>query len=308
MNYITIFDDKTYKRIGKSLENHEFAELIAAIKEWDEVFSERPEFIIPEGMYDFSFSVHIPTEELATILLFLLSKVRTAKQFCKKLKDEHILLIVKETHNVIHKICMSSYSYTNNYDDEYGYHDYPDPKFELFKRTVYIFILLLHLTEDIKSTKKTSNFLKIKYPYLDTVSPYSFKNQEALKQCVLNLYNSELNFDIAPMTAIQYMASYNQFMHQKEWFENNAFVSWKSIIKKLEKEDNWLVIKDFLDRTIKKTIDDTIIRERVIQMLDDRVEEIRKPKPTPAQPVTKNYHIDKVDQFVDTIQEQTIKK
>lgn len=305
MNYITIFDDTTRKRIGKSLEKHEFAELMNAIKEWDEVFPERPEFLIPEGYYDHSLACHMPPEEMGTTLLFLLSRVRIAKQFCKKLKDEHILLIVKETRNVIHRMCMSSYVYMKNYDEEYGYQDYTDPEIDLFERSVYIFILLLHLTENIKSPKKTSSFLKATYPYLKIVSPYSFKNQEALKQCILNLYNSELNFDIAPMVAVQHLSSHREFRHQQKWIKDNAFVSWVTIIKKLEKEDNWLVIKDFLDRTIKKTIDDTFLREKVIAVLDNRVEAIRKPTPVP---VNKTYNIEKIEQFVDTLQEQTIQQ
>ena len=305
MNYITIFDDTTRKRIGKSLEKHEFAELMNAIKEWDEVFPKRPEFIVPESVFEYSFEYHIPPEEIGTTLLFLLSRVRAAKQFCKKLKDEHILLITKETRNVIHRMCMSSHDYMSNYDEEYGYQDFTDPEIDLFERSIYIFILLLHLTEDIKSPKKTSSFLKATYPSLKIVSPYSFKNQEALKQCILNLYNSELKFDIAPMVAVQHLSSHREFRHQQKWFKDNAFVSWVTIIKKLEKEDNWLVIKDFLDRTIKKTIDDTFIREEVIEVLDNRVEAIRKPTPIP---VNKTYNIDKVEQFVDTIQEQTIQQ
>lgn len=303
MNYITIFDDKTRKRIGKSLVKHEFTELLTAIKEWDEVFPELPEFEIYEDEY--SYTLHIPPEEMGITLLFLLSKVRTARQFCKKLKDEHILLMIRETHNVIHKMCMSSHDYMRHYDEEYGYHDYIDPEIELFERSVYIFILLLHLTELIKSPKKTSSFLKETYPYLKMVSPYSFKNQEALKQCILNLYNSDLNFDVAPMLAVQYLSKYRQFRHQEAYYKENAFVSWSTIIKKLEKEDNWLVIKDFLDRTIKKTIDDTFIREKVIEELDNRVEAIRKPTPVS---VNKTYNFEKVDQFVDTIQEQTIQQ
>lgn len=303
MNYISIFDDTTRKRIGKSLEKHEFAELMNAIKEWDEVFSERPEFEFYE--YDHSIVYHVPPEEIGTIVLFLLSKVRTAKNFCKKLKDEHILLIAKETQNVIHKMCMSSHDYMINYDEEYGYQDFIDPEIELFKRSVYIFTLLLHLTEDIKSPKKTSSFLKATYPYFKMVLPYSFKNQEALKQCILNLYNSDLNFDIAPILAVQYLSHHREFRHQQKWFKDNAFVSWVTIIKKLEKEDSWLVIKDFLDRTIKKTIDDTFLRAEVIEVLDSRVEEIRKPTPVP---INKTYKIEKIDQFVDTIQEQTIQQ
>lgn len=303
MNYITIFDDRTRKRISKSLEQHEFTELMTAIKEWDEVFPELSEFEVYE--YEGSYTFHIPPEEMGTTLLFLLSKVRTAKKFCKKLKDEHILFMIKETHNVIHKMCMSSHDYMKNYDEEYGYHDYIDPEIELFKRSVYIFILLLHLTEDIKFPKKTSSFLKATFPYLKIVSPYSFKNQEVLKQSILHLYNSDLNFDVAPMLAVQHLSLYRQYRHLEDYYERNAFVSWESIIKKLEKEDNWLVIKDFLYRTIKKTVDNTSIREKVIEVLDNKVEEIRKPTPVP---INKTYNFEKVDQFVDTIQEQTIQQ
>ena len=64
-----------------------------------------------------------------------------------------------------------------------------------------------------------------------------------LKQSILHLYNSDLNFDVAPMLAVQHLSLYRQYRHLEDYYERNAFVSWESIIKKLEKEDDWKIIK-----------------------------------------------------------------
>ena len=81
------------------------------------------------------------TEEIMTVLLYGLARVKIAKQFCKKIQYNHLPLFIDAIKAMIHPFCMSSYMYEQLWDENTAkFMSLQEPEENIFERVVYIFL------------------------------------------------------------------------------------------------------------------------------------------------------------------------
>ena len=74
----------------------------------------------------------------------------------------------------------------------------------------------------------------------------------------------------------------------KDYKQRNGIVSWYNIINQIKCTDQLLVVKDFLDRAIKSTVDEKEVKDTIIDYLDSKVDQIRNNQT--ATSITNNYN------------------
>lgn len=271
-----VFDRDTTEKMKRMYERDELKVLYDAVNEANQLFN--------SPYCCFLNDYKATTEEIMTVLLYGLARVKIAKQFCKKIQYNHLQLFIDAIKAMIHPFCMSSYMYEQLWDENMAkFMSLQEPEGDIFERVVYIFLTILHLIGDIECLDKALAIVKKRYNIsYKLIEKFSFTNAQKLKQSVVHLLTkSNLSIEQIHVVATTHLTCHNINERCKQQINDKAFVTWQSVINQIQKTDELLVVKDFIDRAIKATIKDRNVKETTISYLDRQIENIKNPQPTP---------------------------
>lgn len=260
-------------------------------------------------------------EDLTILVLLALRYIKSVKinNGFKKITEQHVSNAIVEMRDIWDRLCFSSYHFIQM--TELEEFDDIDPRTFYVDHAKMIFRNILFAIGEFKNTTTNRLFFNNFNKMDETINllifdknnkgnigqPTPFMNDEiqSLKECINNLLSVHSPLDYLPIDIIKlldkelYTLKYKDFEHRK------GIVSWHNIINQIKNTDNLLVVKDFLDRAIKSTINDKDNRNTIIEYLDSKVEEVINPKPISH---TTNNFFAPVSQVANNIEHQEIKK
>jgi hypothetical protein len=142
---------------------------------------------------------------------------------------------------------------------------------------------------------------------------FSFTDEysnEEIQKILLDILNHPILLDHLPMDLLAIIDKEYYTKIHEEQNEKKAMASWFDIIDSLTEDqlENIVPIKLFIFEALGNKFP-RWTSDAVKQKLTDKIKDLKNPqKATPQPTINKTYHIDKIDQFVDTLNEQTIKK
>ena len=230
----------------------------------------------------------IPNEDMTILVLLALRYIRSTRiSGCNKITDQHFSNAVIDMRDIWNKLCLCSYRFQQIVDLEY-FEDIDNR--EIFvNEAEKIFDNILFAIGEIKKTKHLIGYFNdTKFGTKSSPTPFSDDEIVKLKESVNYLLSLHSPLDDLPMDIVKVLDKELYNLKYKDYKQRNGIVSWYNIINQIKCTDQLLVVKDFLDRAIKSTVDEKEVKDTIIDYLDSKVDQIRNNQT--ATSITNNYN------------------
>lgn len=268
-------------------------------------------------------------KELTTIILFGLEKIRVIKQITP-LHGTHISFILKETKNYISYL-STVIQKNNKAPISERPHDFLFHDERIYETTCTGLLIMLIVLEKTNHTE-FAEFSEVAKSLLPE-DIFSKIDKSAIHKCAIKddlqkflksyITPNEKKFSITrhgtfvkkDYSGIIEEIIEDSCIHQRiseDKFNHDPYVYWENLINSIKPTDDTAKLGNYLHRVADTSNMSSDIKQRINAAITKKVDnvdtEIKLNFPTSQPTIYKTYKIEKVDQFVDTLQEQTIKK